>query len=171
MIERRRMTGFVEGPKVRMLAIPGKLRVTVRTGTHWLGTIALFGAMVFVAANVYFHWTDFPSWIRGLLLLVGISPMPLLVFQLCAQEIIEFDRQMLTIRKGIHRWVRKREYRIEDCRGLERKSCSKGKNSGLRCTVVWRTITFGHWLSGDDALEILTALRRNLPDVAQKICA
>jgi hypothetical protein len=165
------MTGLVEGPKVRMLAIPGKLRVTVRTGTHWMGTMALFGAMVFVGVNIYMHWTGFPYWVRGILLLVGVSPMPLLVFQLCAQEIIEFDQQILTIRKGIHRWVRKREYRIEDCRGLERRSCSKGKNSGLKCTVVWRTVTFGHWLSADDAHEILTALRRNLPDVAQKICA
>jgi hypothetical protein len=164
------MTGFVEGSKVRMLAIPGKLRVTVRIGSPWLGTIALFGVMVFVGLSACFHWTDFPSWVRGLLLLVGVSSLPVLVFQLFAQEIIEFDRQVLTIRKGIHRWVRKREYRIEDCRGLERKGGNKGKSSGLKCTVVWRTVTFGDWLSGDDALKILTALRRNLPEVAQKIC-
>lgn len=97
--------------------------------------------------------------------------MPFLWYQLFGEEIIEFDSQKLTVRKGVHGWERKREYQIEECRELEWESDSEGNPAALKCRVGWRSITFGKYLSEDNAHEILTALQRNLPDVAQKICA
>lgn len=75
----------------------------------------------------------------------------------------------LSIRKGIHGWERKREYQINECSNLEWDAGQKG-GSYLTCKVGRWPIKFGNRLSENDANEILSALQRTLPDVAQKLC-
>jgi hypothetical protein len=165
------MTGFFGGPKVDVVASSGMLRVTVNPRPNWLGMIAALAVAVFGAYTLYRDWAHFPLGIRVVWLWVVVSTVPLLVYQFFGEEIIEVDSRMLTIRKGVHGWERKREYRIEDCSELEWEKGRKGKSPGLTCRVGWRTVAFGDDLSEDDAIAILAALQQTLPAVAQKICA
>jgi len=57
-----------------------------------------------------------------------------------------------------------------DGSNLEWEEGRKG-GSYLTCKVARWQIKFGNRLSENDANEILSALQRTLPDVAQKICA
>ena len=93
-----------------------------------------------------------------------------LPYEFLGQETIEFDSQKLTIRKGIHGWARKRVYKIEECSNLEWKRGQKGR-SYLACKVRRWPITFANRVSENGAVEILSALQRTLPIVANKICS
>jgi hypothetical protein len=55
---------------------------------------------------------------RVLFVLGTLSGVAALVFQLSGTEIIEFSSEKLTVRKEVHGWERKREYRIKECREL-----------------------------------------------------
>lgn len=76
---------------------------------------------------------------------------------------------MLT--KDIHGWERKREYEIKECRELEWVEGREDKSERLQFKNGWRTITFGHNLKESQAIRILTALQRTLPNVAQQLCS
>jgi hypothetical protein len=65
----------------------------------------------------------------------------------------------------------KKEYKVEDCRELERSEGSEGRPAGLQCKVGWKTVKVCEDLSEDESIEILTDLQRSLPDVAQKTCS
>ena len=94
-----------------------------------------------------------------------------LLYQLSGTEVIECDAQKLTVCKEVHGWERKREYRVEDCSELEWTEGTEDKHQGLRCKVGWRTVAFGEHLSENQAIEILTALQRTLPETVQKMCS
>jgi hypothetical protein len=76
----------------------------------------------------------------------------------------------MVIRKRVSGWERNREYDIRECRALEWDTGRRG-HSFLRCESGKRRITFGNKISEDDALDILTALQKALPEVAPVLCA
>ncbi len=94
-----------------------------------------------------------------------------LIYQMSGTEVFEFDAEKLTISKGVHGWERKREYPVKDCSELEWMEGSEDKHAALKCRVGWKTITLGEYISEAQAIEILTALQRTLPDVAQIMCS
>ena len=164
------MTGFFDGPKVELTANSGMLCVTVHPRPHWLaGLVVLVGDLIF-AAVLYQFWSLTPLSIRVFWIVILVSTLLSSVYEFFGEEIIEFDSPKLTIRKGIHGWERKREYQINECSELEWDAGRKGR-SYLTCKVGRWPKQFGNRLSENDASEILSALQRTLPDVAQKICA
>jgi hypothetical protein len=133
-------------------------------GTSYFKVDIIF---VVILAN---FWSVTPVWFRIFWIFILISASWTSVYEFLGEEIIEFDSQRLTIRKGIQGWERNREYQINECSELEWQPGSKGR-SYLSCKVGrWRR-QFGDGLSENDGIEILAALQRTLPDVAQKICA
>lgn len=164
------MTGFLSGRKVELTASSGMLCVTVHPKPHWLAGLAGLGGDLIFAAVLYHFWFLMPLYLRLFWIVILVSTLLSLVYELFGEEIIEFDSQKLTIRKGIHGWERKREYRINECGELEWCAGRKG-HSHLTCKVGRWPKQFGNRLSENDANEILSALQRILPDVAQKICA
>ena len=94
-----------------------------------------------------------------------------LIYQLSVTQVIEFDSQRITVCKEIRGWERKEEYRVEDCSELEWSEGSEHQPAMLRCKADRRTVKVCEDLSEDESIEILTALQRRLPDVAQKLCS
>lgn len=164
------MTGFFDDPKVEVVASSGMLCVTVHPRPHWQAGLVAFGGDVIFAAILYHFWFFTPLSIRVIWIAILVSILLSSVYEFFGEEIIEIDSQKLTIRKGIHGWERKREYQINECNNLEWNAGRKG-GSYLTCKAGRWPIKFGNRLSENDANEILSALQRTLPDVAQKICA
>jgi hypothetical protein len=164
------MAGFFDGPQIDVVASSGMLCVTVHPRPHWQAGLAVLGGDVIFAAALYHFWSLAPSSIRVFWIIILLSTLLSSVYEFFGEEIIEIDSQKLTIRKGIHGWERKREYQINECSNLAWDAGRKG-GSYLTCKVGRWPIRFGSKLSENDANEILSALQRALPDVAQKICA
>jgi hypothetical protein len=156
--------------KVELKASSGMLSVTVHPRPHWLTGLAGLGADIFLFAVLYHFWSLLPLSFRAFWLLILVSALLSSIYQFFGEEIIEFDSQKLVIRKGIHGWERKREYQISECSELEWDEGRKGR-SYLTCRVGRWPRQFGSGVSENDAIEILAALQRTLPEVAQKICA
>jgi hypothetical protein len=156
--------------KVELTATSGMLGVTVHPRPHWLAGLVALGSDLICGVLLYHFWPLVPLFVRLFWIFILVSALLSSVYEFFGEEIIEFDSQKLTIRKGIHGWERKREYQITECRELEWYKGSKGR-SYLRCKVGRWPRQFGNGLSESDGIEILAALQRTLPDVAQKICA
>ena len=165
------MIRFNKAANIDVVATSGMLRVTVHPRLHWLvGFLELAGMIIF-AVYIYRSWGQLTFWFRVLLAGGLCSTVLSFLYQMSGTEVIEFDAQKLTISKGIHGWERKREHRIEDCSELEWTEGSEDTHAALKCKVGWKTVTFGEYISENEAIEILTALQRTFPDVAQKICS
>ncbi len=128
--------------------------------------IVIFGVFIFRG------WASMQLWYRALLTCAVSSAVAGWFYQLSGSEIIEFDAQKLSISKDILGWNRTSEYSINDCSQLEWRETTSGEGdvNGLQCKVGWRTLKFAQYISEDEAIEVLTALQTNLPDVAQRIC-
>jgi len=90
-------------------------------------------------------------------------------YQLSGSEVIEFDARQLRITKDILGWTRVTEHPIEACTELELHEKGEDDPCGLQCKVGWRTVKFGAYISEEQAIRILTALQRELPDVAYRL--
>lgn len=165
------MAATLGGRKIEIVASSGMLSVIVHPQPHWAIAFATLAVDLLFASFLYDRWAVFPFPIRIVWISLLISSVPALIYQFSGEEIIEIDTKKLTIRKGIHGWEHKREYEIDTCSELEWEQGRKGSPSGLRCKVGWRPIRFGRPVSENDANEILSALQRVLPEVAQKICS
>ena len=163
------MTGFFDGPKVDVLSSSGMLCVTVHSRPHWL--VVALGCDVIFATVIYYSWSSTALFGRIIWIVILVSTLISSVYEFFGEEIIEIDSQRLTIRRGIHGWERVREYQIDECSDLEWKGGVEGGGSYLTCKAGRWPIKFGKGLSEDNATEILSALQRTLPDVAQTICA
>jgi hypothetical protein len=127
-------------------------------------------AVASVCAVVFYRsWAIMPWFFRVVMVWVFISGLLALFYRLSGTHKIEFDSQRVTVTKEIHGWERRKEYQLKDCSELEWGEGSEGKPSGRKCKVGWKTVTLGDHLSEAEAVEILTALQRTLPDVAQKL--
>jgi hypothetical protein len=100
-----------------------------------------------------------------------VSASLALIYQISVTEAVEFDSQRITVCKEIRGWEREKEYSVENCSQLEWSQGSEGQPPALNCKVGWRTVKLCQDLSEDESIEILAALQRSLPDVAQKVCS
>jgi hypothetical protein len=91
-----------------------------------------------------------------------------LFYQLFVTQAIEFDPQRMTVRKEIRGWERKKKYRVDDYTDLEWSADSEDEHEALKCKVGWRRITVCPDVPEIESIEILTALQRSWPDVAQR---
>jgi hypothetical protein len=161
---------FKRSAKIEIVASSGILRVTVPPRQPWLLIVAI-ATDVFFVAMIYNSWAQMPLWLRVFIIWVLISGGIGSVFQFSVMQIIEFDALRLTVCKEIHGWERKKEYQVADCSGLEWVNASKGRSAGLQCKVGWRTVIVAKDLSEGEAAEVLAALQKSLPEVAQKLCS
>lgn len=165
------MNTFLGGRKIEFSETSGMLSVRIDPKPQAWTALFLVGVDAAIACAIYRYWQAWSFSERVLFVAFLVFGFLGLLYDFFGEEIIEFDSQKLSIRKGIHGWERKREYDIGECRDLEWDAGHKGNSSFLKCKVGWRTITFANRLSENDALELFSALQRILPEVAQKICA
>jgi hypothetical protein len=153
-----------------MVAGSGMLSVTIHPRRDWHAGIAALTWDAMFIVILYQFWSRMPFSFRVFWIAILAATSLSLVYEFLGQEILEFDSQKLTIRKGVHGWERKRECPIERCSNL---GWGQGRKGGpyLALSVGRRLIKFGKGLSEGAANEILTALQRALPDVAQKLCS
>jgi hypothetical protein len=166
------MSLFKRERAIDIVVASGTLRVTINPRPAWIVMLLeAVGILVFGAITVR-DWATREWWFRYLLLWAVASATVGWFYQLSGSETIEFSAQKLAISKETFGWNRTREYPVATCRELEwREQSGEGDTTGLQCKVGWRTIKFAHHISEDEALEIVTALQTNLPDVAQQMCA
>jgi hypothetical protein len=165
-----RMAAIFDQREIEISTSSGMLIVRIHPRIHWLPGLAMLAGDVLFAMFLYRFWTFIPWFVRIIYVLILVSTVPTWIYELAGEEILEFDSQKLTVRRGIHGWERKQEYRISECSDLEWHRGRKG-NSSLGCKAGRSTVHFGKKLSENDANKILTALQQTLPDVAQKICS
>lgn len=148
----------------------GMLRVTIHPRRDWLvglGALALDAVFVVILFQL---WSRLPFSFRAIWVAILVVASLSELYEFCGEEILEFDSQKVTIRKGTHGWERKHEYPVEKCSDLEWRTGGRG-GPYLSLSVGRGSVRFGKRLSEDAANEILTALQRALPDLAQKICS
>ena len=164
------MNRLSSGRRIDVVASSGMLRVTVCPKPHWIETLSVCAIFVFTAGLLYRDWSQTPPAIRIFFLFVVISVALSLLYRYSGAEVIELDMYRLTVTKGIRGWERTNEYSVGDCSQLEWSGGGEDESRGLKCKVGMRTVTFAEHISEDESIEILTALQRSLPDVAQKMC-
>ncbi len=131
----------------------------------------LFEAVFLVGFSGYAlrYWVPMSTMLKVFFVWVIGGAVVAWVYQLSGSEVVEFDAKGIRIRKDVLGWERVREYRIEDCSALEPHVKGEGDEFGLQCKVGWRTVRFAEYVSEDQANEVLSALHRELPDVAGKL--
>jgi vacuolar-type H+-ATPase subunit I/STV1 len=159
------------GTRIGIISSSGMLRVTIPPRRSWL--LILMGIAVFFVGAIWVYglWAKVSLLFHVLFMWGFVSALLALIYQLSVTQVIEFDSQRITVCKEIHGWERKKEYRVEDCSELEWSEGSEHQPPMLKCKADWRTVKVCEDLSEDESIEILTALQRSLPDVAQKICS
>jgi len=170
--------------KVEVRETSGMVSVRIASNRQWMIAMLVDGVMFYW---MYRYWQDFP--LGGKVFAIAVLVFGLIgaLKELLGEEVVEFDSQKLTVRREMHGWERNREYDIAKCHDLEWDKGRKG-NSYMTCKVGrpanpdglaahlyhfagLHTVRFGNRLTEDDALEILAALQRTLPEVAQTLCA
>jgi hypothetical protein len=157
---------FKQDAQVEVSTTSGMLRVAVHPKTHWLLMFVSAASIFIFGVFLYRAWAATPPLSRGLSLLAVVSAVVAWFYQLSESEVIEIDSQALTIRKNVLGWDRTSIYPTRDCGELQWREHSEDDHFGLQCKVGWKTIRFGD-VSEDKAVEILTILQRDLPDIAQ----
>lgn len=158
-------------PTVEISTSSGTLRVTIYPARSWPLVLLELGVLVGFVAVTYQGWSTMSWMFRGAFIFALLSGVAGFMFQFSGTEIIEIDANKITLRKEIHGWERKREYRNEDCRELEWMEGSEDTSQSLQFKNGWRTITFGKDLTENQAIQILTELQKGLPNVAQLLCS
>jgi hypothetical protein len=149
----------------------GMLRVTTHPGNYWpLFLFEITLGLIF-AHTLYSGWRELSLFFRAIIVWAIAGEVAALIYQFSGKEIVEFDQQRLSICQEVHGWERKNEYPLDQCSELAWVAHGKSRPAGFRCKVGWRIIQLGKDLSEAQASEILVALPKDLPDVAQKICA
>lgn len=147
------------------------LRVTVHPSRSWLKLLFEGGVILIFGIMTYRSWGSMSQLFRVLCVSGTLSGAAALIFQLSGTEIIEISSEMLTVRKEIHGWERKREYSVNECRELQWIQGAEDTPQSLQFKNGWRTVTLGENLSENQAIEILTALQQSVPDAAQQLCS
>ncbi len=153
-----------------VVASPGMLRVTIHRRRDWLVGLGALAWDAFFIVILYQFWSRMPFSLRAFWIAILVAALLGEVYEFLLEEILEFDSQKLTTCKSFHGWERRHEFPIEQCNNLEWHTGRRG-GPFLALRVGRRSVTFGKGLSEDAANEILTALQRALPDVAQKLCS
>jgi hypothetical protein len=159
-------------PTIDISTSSGMLRVTVHPSRSWLVVICESVAILIFGIITYRYWGSMSQLFRVLFVSGTLSGAAALIFQLSGTEIIEIGSEKLTVRKEIHGWERKREYSIKECRELEWMQDAEDTPQSLQFkTGRWGRVTLGESLSENQAIEILTALQKSVPEAAQQLCS
>jgi hypothetical protein len=154
---------------VEVATISGVLRVEVHAGINWLSVIfeiVLFGFFVRAIASSWLKLSFFDRIFNAWIVAAGVVG----VFHLLRHsELIEFDRENLTIRRTFLGWERTSRYRVDDLSELTWRVQEGENHFALECKAGMRRIQFGQYVTEQQAQEILAALQQSLPDVAQKM--
>lgn len=147
------------------------LRVTIPPRRSWFLILLETAVFLVGAIWVYGLWGKMSLLFHVLFIWGLVCAFLALIYQLSMAQAIEFDSQRITVCKEVRGWERRKEYNIEDCSELEWSEGSEDQPAALKCKVGRRTVKLCEDLSEDESIEILTALQRSLPDVAQKVCS
>jgi hypothetical protein len=147
------------------------LRVAIPPRRPWLLIFLEIAVFLVGAIWVYGFWTRISTLLRVLFVWGFVSSAMALIYQLLVTQVAEFDSERMTLCKEIHGWERKKEYKIEECSELEWSEGSEGEHEVLKCRVGSRTVKVCQDVSEAESIEILTALQRTLPEVAQRVCS
>jgi len=158
-------------PAIDISTSSGILRVTLHPSRSLLVVICESIVILSFGFMTYRYWGNMSPLFRVLFVLGTLSGVAALVFQLSGTEIIEFSSEKLTVRKEIHGWERKREYRINECRELEWMQGAEDTPQSLQFKTGWGIVTLGENLSENQAIEILVALQQSVPEAAQQLCS
>jgi hypothetical protein len=156
--------------EVDIVAGSGMLCVTIHPRRDYLVGLAAMAWDAIFLVILYQLWSRIPLSFRLFWTAILFATSMSFVYEFVVEEILEFDSQKLSVRKGTHGWERMREYPIDACSDLGWKQGRRG-SPYLACSVGNSSIRFGKGLSEAVANEILTALQRALPAVAQKVCS
>ena len=164
------MAIFKRERAIDIVAASGTLRVCVTPKPAVLAMV-IEAVVVVLAAGMFLRsWASMTTWGHVLVVWGFASAIGAWFYQLSGSETIEVDSRKLSLTKQIFGWNRTREYEVSECHELEwRKPKSEGDACALRCKIGWRTIRFGKYVSENEAIEILTALQANLPEVADQL--
>ena len=157
--------------KIRIVSSSGTLRVTISPRRFWLLILLEITTFLVGVRWVYGSWTRISMLFHVLFIWGFVSAALALIYQLSVTQVVEFDSHGMTLCKEIHGWERKKEYNIEECSELEWSEGSEGERGALTCKVGRRTVEVCRDVSEVESMEILTALQRSLPDVAQRVCS
>ncbi len=157
--------------RIGIASSSGMLRVTVPPRRSWLLILLEIAVFLVGAIWVYGLWARTSLLFHVLFIWGFVSASLALIYQLSVTQAVEFDSQRITVCKEIRGWERKKEYSVENCSQLEWSRGSEGHPPALNCKVGWRTVKLCEDLSEDESIEILAALQRGLPEVAQKVCS
>jgi hypothetical protein len=160
-----------EAAAVEISTTSGLVRVAVRPRTHWFFMLAQAAILLLFTKLLIGRWVGMPLLWRGLAAWAVVATMVAWFYQLSGSEVIEFGPQKLSVCKDNLGWERRSEHLIEACTELQWHEPGDSDNGGLQCKIGWRSVRFGEYISEDQANEILAALQRTLPDVAQKMGA
>ena len=165
--------GFFEREaRVEILPISGVLRVTIQPQPNFILMLLEVAVAVLFWTITVRRWSSMSLLERGFYVWGDVSTLIAFLYQLSGSEQIEFDSQKLTIRKSTVGWERTREYSVEECTELEWYSSSSwNQASCLHCKIGWKMILFAEYVSEKQAMEILSALQQNLPEVYRKMGA
>ena len=170
-IESTGMSFFKRERTIEIESVSGTVRVTVTPKRSLITMLPEAVAIGIFCVYLLRSRASIAPWWRALLAWAVVSSVIAWFYQLSGSEIIEFDAQKVTICKHVFGWTRASEYPVSDCQELQwREAKGEGDYDGLQGKVGWRTITFGSYISEDEAIEVLTALQSSLPDVAQQLC-
>ena len=161
---------FFKTRKIEIVGSSGRLRVTILPKYPWISVPIGITAILFFGLFLYRSWAELSLFLRTMYVWAIVGGVLALVYQLSGREIIEFSSDKLSVCKDIHGWERKKEYQTQECSGLEwERGAGEDRQAGLKCKVGSKTIRFGEGLSEEESIEILVALDRYLPEVAQKL--
>jgi len=157
--------------RVEIQTISGQLIVSISPRPNW-AVLAAEAAMVGVFALFASRaWSGSSWWVRLFLGWGIVASIIGWLYQWTGSETIEVDARQFAIRKEVLGWTRYKTFPIEHCRGLAIHERREGDRSALEVKVGRRTVGFGDHISEDEAIEILTALQRDLPEVADRLMA
>ena len=155
---------------VEIALISGVLRVTVRTKPD------IFAAVFEALALSAFLWMASRSFMSlpridqfWLALVEGGAVVGIIEMLQHRESLIEFSSENLVIQHPLMGFMRTSQYPVAKCSELTWREPNDEDKTVLQCKVGFRTIRFGARLSEAQAQEILAALQKHLPEVAQKM--
>jgi hypothetical protein len=157
--------------KIDVVVGSGRLRVTVHPRSVWYVRLLELSFFAVYVTLLYRNWTQTSLVERVCLTLGGIGLVGGLIYQWSGSQFVEFDEHWLTTCREIHGWERKHEYKIEECTELEWSASTEDQPCGLRCKVGTKTVRICDDVSEAQAVDVLVALQKHLPEVAQKVCS
>jgi hypothetical protein len=155
---------------VEIVPISGVLRITVRTKPDIFAAVVDVVVMSACVWMVSRSFTSLPR-IEQILIALAIGSGVAGIIEVLQhrESVIEFGSEKLMIRRSVMGLMRTSEYAVQKCSELTWREPNDEDRNALECKVGFRTVRFGSGLSEKQAQDILAALQKHFPDVAQKM--